>query len=223
MYSFSGNCAAAQSQFPHSCVCEQFLILTGFGHLFSCSRIGRPIMGILKSLTDTWMWKLKLRGRTVPFLGIFVLNSQYCLFAVHATHWLATRRSGAAAHWSDQHLLENWGRKNPFLGIVVSNFRYCVFAVCWTFTAASHQQARTSLVWRREFIRRQCLQWRKQSCRWQKRSVRFPPPPATSPSDSFSPALQHTRRHFNNKTNRLNDVKVIEKNTLQLRRHGRSL
>ncbi len=26
----------------------------------SCSRIGRPIIGIYKSLTDTWMWKLGL-------------------------------------------------------------------------------------------------------------------------------------------------------------------
>ncbi len=30
-------------------------------HIFSCSRIGRPIVGIYKSLTDTWMWKLGLR------------------------------------------------------------------------------------------------------------------------------------------------------------------
>ncbi len=141
--------------------------------------------------------KIGTWGRTIPFLGIFVLHSQYCLFAVHATHWLATRWSGAAAHWSDQHLVENWGRTIPFLGIFVSNFRYCVFAASWTCTAASHQQAETSLVWRREFTRTQCLQWRKQSCRWRKRSVRFPPPPAASPSYSFSPTLQHTRRHFN--------------------------
>ncbi len=32
-------------------------------HIFSCSRIGRPIVGIHKSLTDTLMWKLGLRPR----------------------------------------------------------------------------------------------------------------------------------------------------------------
>jgi hypothetical protein len=32
-------------------------------HIFSCSRIGRPIMGIYKSLTDTRLWKLGLRPR----------------------------------------------------------------------------------------------------------------------------------------------------------------
>ncbi len=32
-------------------------------HIFSCDRIGRPIVGIYKSLTDIWMWKLGLRPR----------------------------------------------------------------------------------------------------------------------------------------------------------------
>ncbi len=31
--------------------------------IFPCSRIGRPNVGIYKSLTDTWMWKLGLRPR----------------------------------------------------------------------------------------------------------------------------------------------------------------
>ncbi len=44
----------------------------------SCSRIGRSIVGIYKSLTDTWMWK---SGRAVPFLGIFVSNFRYWFFA----------------------------------------------------------------------------------------------------------------------------------------------
>jgi hypothetical protein len=38
--------APTQSQFPHSCVCERFFIFPGLVHLFSGSRIGRPIMGI---------------------------------------------------------------------------------------------------------------------------------------------------------------------------------
>jgi hypothetical protein len=45
--------ALPQSQFPHSCVC----LFPGSVHIFSCSRIGRPIRGILyiyKSVTETW-------------------------------------------------------------------------------------------------------------------------------------------------------------------------
>jgi hypothetical protein len=32
--------------------------------LFRCSKIGGPIVGIYKSLTDTWMWKLGTRQRS---------------------------------------------------------------------------------------------------------------------------------------------------------------
>ncbi len=32
-------------------------------NIFSCSRIGRPFMGIYNSLTDTWIWNLVLRPR----------------------------------------------------------------------------------------------------------------------------------------------------------------
>jgi hypothetical protein len=40
--------ARPQSQFPHSWICVRFTV-----NLFSYSRIGRPIMGIYKSLTET--------------------------------------------------------------------------------------------------------------------------------------------------------------------------
>ncbi len=45
--------ARPESQFPHSCVCERSIYFPRLVHLFSCCRIGRPIMGIHKSLTET--------------------------------------------------------------------------------------------------------------------------------------------------------------------------
>ncbi len=45
-------------------------------HIFSCSRIGRPILGIHKSLRDTWMWKLG-RWHAIPFLWISVSTPPY--------------------------------------------------------------------------------------------------------------------------------------------------
>ena len=39
-------------------------------HIFSCSRIGRPIVGMYKSLTDTWTWKLGLRPRNFFYRNI---------------------------------------------------------------------------------------------------------------------------------------------------------
>ncbi len=47
----------------------------------SCSRIGRAMVGIYKSLTDTWMWNWDC-GHAIPFLGIFVSNCRYWFFAV---------------------------------------------------------------------------------------------------------------------------------------------
>ncbi len=56
-------------------------IFPGSVDIFSCSQIGRPIVGIYKSLTDhecgNWDW-----GRAIPFLGIFVLNFRYCVSQV---------------------------------------------------------------------------------------------------------------------------------------------
>ncbi len=50
----------------------------------SCNRIGRSIVGIYKSLTDTWMWKLGLRPYN-SFSGNICLQFSVWLFAVH-TH-----------------------------------------------------------------------------------------------------------------------------------------
>ncbi len=51
-----------QSQFPHSCVCQRFIYSHDRSAYSPAGNIG-PIMGIYKSFTDTWMWKLGLRPR----------------------------------------------------------------------------------------------------------------------------------------------------------------
>ncbi len=77
-----------QSQFPHSCVFERFIYSQDRSTFFSCSsRIGRPIVGIYKrsQTHECWNWDL---GCTIPFLGIFVSNFQYFVFAVWASNAL---------------------------------------------------------------------------------------------------------------------------------------
>ena len=62
MYFFSGNCEASVP--ISTCMClSEIYIFPGSVHIFFCSRIDRPIMGIYKSFTDTRMWKLGLRPR----------------------------------------------------------------------------------------------------------------------------------------------------------------
>ncbi len=77
MCSPKGNCAASVPVSTFMC-----LWAVRSTYLFSCSRIGRPIRGIYKWLTETWCrnWNC---GRAVPFLGIFVSNFRYCVFAVY--------------------------------------------------------------------------------------------------------------------------------------------
>ncbi len=54
MYSRKRN---SRSQFLHSCICEG-LYIPRIGLPIGCSKIGKPFLGIYKSLQDTWMWKL---------------------------------------------------------------------------------------------------------------------------------------------------------------------
>ncbi len=53
-------CSLSPNFHIHVSVCD--LYIPRIGPHISCSRIGRSIVGIHKSLTDTWMWKLGLRS-----------------------------------------------------------------------------------------------------------------------------------------------------------------
>ncbi len=80
--------ARPQSQIPHSCVCERSkYIFTRSAHIFSCSRIGKPIRGIYKCSKKherrNWDWSC-----AAPFLGIFVSNFRYRVFALNYLNYV---------------------------------------------------------------------------------------------------------------------------------------
>jgi hypothetical protein len=64
MYSQKWNCVAL-FPIPTSMHLWAIYILPESVCIFGCSKIDRPVLGLYKSLTDTWMWKL--RDRTLQF------------------------------------------------------------------------------------------------------------------------------------------------------------
>ncbi len=85
MYSQKWNCKASlfpkenyNVLFPSSCthisVRDFYISRIGLS-IFCCIQICRPILGIFKSLTDTWMYVGI--GRAIPFLGIHKLDFMY--------------------------------------------------------------------------------------------------------------------------------------------------
>ncbi len=80
-----------QSQIPHSCDCERFIYSQDRStYNISCSRIGRSIVGIYKSLTDTWMWKLGLWPRNSQKRIICFEFSVLVLCSALMDHWAST-------------------------------------------------------------------------------------------------------------------------------------
>ncbi len=80
------------------------------GHIFPCNRIGRQTVGIYKSLTDTWMWKLGLRPRK-SFSGNFCFKfSVLCLCSgcnCMAQHQYTGGTVSAAPIYWWKHMLKN--------------------------------------------------------------------------------------------------------------------
>ena len=87
------------SQVLHSCFWERFIYIPRIGLLFRCSKIGRLILGIYESLTDTWMWKLEDRQYNsvleitrpvVSFLGIHKSEPDIYIGISPALHFQCT-------------------------------------------------------------------------------------------------------------------------------------
>ncbi len=68
---------------PYSCICERFILIFPWSvHLFSCSRIGRPLV---EKISRSQKHECRKRdwGRAASFLGIFVSNFRYTVFAMN--------------------------------------------------------------------------------------------------------------------------------------------
>ncbi len=103
MYFQERNCAAPVPISTSMCLWAIYLF-QGSVHIFSCSRIGRPIVGIYKSLTDTWMWKLGLRAHNSFSGNICFAFSLLRLCSVISLEWIRSKMKMFDPWWLVQSL-----------------------------------------------------------------------------------------------------------------------
>jgi hypothetical protein len=90
--------ARPQSQFPHSCVCERFIYAHNWSTYYAAGKYGQ-ILGIYKTLTDTWMWILGLRPCNSISGYTYMGFSLKCIAQWTFTLW-------SAGVWQMKHLPE---------------------------------------------------------------------------------------------------------------------
>jgi hypothetical protein len=64
----------------HVSVSDLYIPTIKLPSVFCCRKIGRPILGIYKSLTDTWMWTSDI-GHAIPRKGIHNWDFRYSVSA----------------------------------------------------------------------------------------------------------------------------------------------
>ncbi len=102
MYSFSGICAASVPISTFMCLWA-INTFSGSVHIFSFSRTDRSWECINRSQThecENWYC-----SRAIPFLGIFVSNFRYCVFAV-CVDFLVSSALSAHEIWHKQQNLK---------------------------------------------------------------------------------------------------------------------
>ncbi len=96
MWSFSGNCAASVQISTFMCLWAIFIFIYSQDRSTyfptDRSQIGRSIVGIYKSLTDTWKWKLGLRPRNSFSGNICFEFSVLCLCSALTSPWFLCSR-----------------------------------------------------------------------------------------------------------------------------------
>ncbi len=80
-YSQKGNCAASVPISTFMCLWAIYIFPWSVC-LFCCRKICGPILGVYKSFTDTWMWKLGLRPRNSKKRNTQMRFSLQCMVAI---------------------------------------------------------------------------------------------------------------------------------------------